>query len=361
MSSRRSRGLRTMGTPAAVLVLAASLAACGSSSGNSSSSSATGTSTGSTSSSSASPSKHVTIAVLVGGADNAYQAAGVKAIQDNAAAENATVEVFDAAFNAQKQYAQLQTAINSGKYQGIIINPVDGSGIVPLMAEAKKNNVLVPGWNQPIGSDLTSPNPTVDGVTTQVMFPVRNHGLVMGNETKAACAAANAKPCNVAVMYFQKGSAFDTAVYNGFESVVGSDPNIKVVAEADTGATRQGGLTAAQTILQGHPDVNVMWSTSQSIEGAIPAVKAANVGHDVALLGIALTRQGAQAVAAGQIYGGSQSMAGDEGRLALIQLVNALNGLPYEKGLNPDVYLNSPCADGVTKANVAQCKFDFDG
>ena len=80
MSSRRSRGLRTMGTPAAVLVLAASLAACGSSSGNSSSSSATGTSTGSTSSSSASPSKHVTIAVLVGGADNAYQAAGVKAI-----------------------------------------------------------------------------------------------------------------------------------------------------------------------------------------------------------------------------------------------------------------------------------------
>jgi ribose transport system substrate-binding protein len=303
----------------------------------------------------------VNIAVLVGGASNAYQAAGVAAIEADAADQGAEVTVLDAAFDASKQYAQLQTAISSGKYQGIIINPVDGAGIVPLVAEAEKAGVKIAAWNQPIGSDLTTADPTVPGVTSQVMFPVRNHGLVMGDLTLKACAEQKADPCNVAILYFQKGSPFDTAVFDGFKSVVEKDPSVKVIAEADTQATRQGGLAAAQTILAGHPDVNVMFGTSQSVVGALPAVKAANLDHPIALLGIALTRQGAEAVANGELYGGSQSMAGDEGRLALEQLVKALRGESFEAGINPDEYLNSPCKDAVTKENVGQCTFDFDG
>jgi ribose transport system substrate-binding protein len=301
------------------------------------------------------------IAVLVGGGSNAYQAAGVAAIEAAAASDHATVKVFDASFDANTQYSQFQTVITSGKYQGVLIDPVNGAGIVPLVQQAANAKIKVAAWNQPIGSNYSTPDPSVPGVTAQAMFPVRNHGLVMGNLTKQACALAKAQPCNVAVLYFEKGSTYDTAVLAGFESVVGTDPNIRIVAGADTQATRQGGLSAAQTILTGHPNVNVMFGTSQSVEGAAQAVAAAHLSHKVYLIGEALTRQGAQMVADGTLFGGSQSMAGQEGSLALQQLTDALEGKSFQSGIDPDTYLHSACADGVTKANVGQCSFDFNG
>lgn len=313
------------------------------------------------SSSSAGSAKTWNIAVLVGGASNAYQAAGAAAIQAAASADHAKVTMFDASFDANTQYSQFQAAITSGHYQGILIDPVDGAGIIPLVSQAAAAHIKVGAWNQPIGSNYNTPSPSVPGVTVQVMFPVYNHGLVMGSLTKQACALAKANPCRVADLYFQKGSTYDTAVLNGYNSVVGQDKAIQLVDGADTQATRAGGLTAAQTILTAYPDINVMFGTSQAVEGAAQAVAAVHLSHPVYLIGEALTRQGAAMVASGQMFGGSQAMAGQEGSLALKQLTNALAGEPYQAGLNPDVYLHSPCANGVFKANVSQCNFDFNG
>ena len=332
-------------------------AAC-SSSTTSSSPSSSATPSSSTSSPAAGPYQ---IAVLVGGASNAYQAAGVAAIQAAASANNAVVTVFDAAFDANKQYSQFQTAITSGKYQGILVDPVNGPGLVPLAAQAKAAGIKVAAWNQPIGSDLTTPNPTVDGVTNQAMFPVFTNGKVIGDLTKQACAEAKANPCKVADLYYQKGSNFDTGILAGYNSALAGDATIQLVAGGDTGATRAGGLSVAQTVLTGHPDINVMFGTSQAVEGAVGAVASANVGHKVYLIGESLTRQGAAMVASGQLYGGSQAMADQEGKVALQELVKAIAGQPFQAGLDPGVYLNSPCVAGVTKANVSQCTFDFDG
>jgi ribose transport system substrate-binding protein len=301
------------------------------------------------------------IAVLVGLGSNAYQAAGVTAIKNAANANHASVTVFDSAGSAATQYSQFQTAITSGKYQGILINPDNGPGITSLVQQAAKAGIKVGAWNQPIGADLSTPKPTVPGVTTQVMFPVRNHGIVMGHLAEQACAKGKFKPCDVAILYYLKGSTYDTAVDAGFESVVAHDPSIKVVDGANTQATRQGGLQGAQTILTAHPSVDVMFGTSQAVEGAVPAVAGAHLSHKFYLLGEALSRQGAAMVANGQLFGGSQSMADQEGRLALVELTKALSGQPYLKGVDPDSYLHSPCANGVTKANVHKCTFAFNG
>lgn len=331
---------------AALAALVSLAAACGSTQGSSASSGSA---------------KTWNIAVLVGGESNAYQGAGVAAIKAAAPKDHAKVTVFDAAFDASTQYSQFQAVISSGKFQGVLIDPVDGAGIVSVVSQAAAAKILVGAWNQPIGSDYQTPDPTVKGVVTQAMFPVYNHGLVMGTLTKQACALAKANPCDVADLYFEKGSTYDTAVLAGFEAVVGSDKSIRIVDGANTDATRQGGLSAAQTILTAYPDINVMFGTSQAAEGAVQAVAAAHLSHHVYLLGEALTRQGAAMVADGQLFGGSQAMAGQEGSLALEELVNALSGKPYLKGVDPDIYLHSPCANGVTKANVGECTFDFNG
>jgi ribose transport system substrate-binding protein len=314
----------------------------------------------------ASASAHATaktwnVAVLVGSDSNAYQAAGVTAIKNTASKYHAKITVFDSAFDATTQYTQMQDVITSGKYQAILMDPDDGPGIISLVHQAAAAHILVGAWNQPIGSNETTPVPTIAGVTTQVMFPVEPNGVVMGQLTLKACAAGNFNPCNVAFLYYSEGSTYDTAIVDGFESATKSDSSIKVVGGANTEATRQGGLTAAQTLLQGNPNIDVMIGTSQAAEGAIAAVSGANVGHNVYLLGESLTRQGAADVKAGTLYGGSQAMANEEGSLALIQLVKALNKQHYQKGIDPDAYLHSPCLHGVTQSNVSSCTFVFNG
>jgi len=251
--------------------------------------------------------------------------------------------------------------IKTGKYQAILIDPDNGAGIIPLVHEAAKAHIKVGAWNQPIGSNFTTPNPTVAGVTTQVMFPVNTNGIEMGNLTVKACTASHYNPCNVAFLYFAQGSTYDTAIVKGFLSVTKSHSSIKVVGGANTDATRQGGLAAAQTLLQGNPNIDVMIGTSQAAEGAIAAVSGAHVGHKIYLLGESLSRQGAADVKAGTLYGGSQALGNLEGSLALIQLVFALEKLPYKKGIDPDFYTHSPCALGVTQANVSECTFAFNG
>lgn len=320
---------------------------------------ACGSSDASTQSSGAPASGTHTIAVLVGGASNAYQAAGVAAIQAQAADLGVTVDVLDAAFDATKQYAQFQTAITSGKYQGVLINPVDGSGVVPLVAQAKAANIPVAAWNQPVGSDFSTAEPTVDGVVAQAMLPIQSSGEITGNLVKQACAQLAADPCQVAALYYKKGSTYDTAIMAGVNKAIAGTPSIQMVAGADTEATRQGGLAGAQTILAGNPDIDVMIGTSQAVTGALPAVQEA--GGTILLIGQALTKEGAQAVADGQLFGGTQAMAGEEGKLALQQLVNSVKGQPVTAAINPGEYLNSPCVDGVTAANVKDCTFDFSG
>jgi ribose transport system substrate-binding protein len=334
----------TVGVAATLVAVMATTAACGSDSD---------------SSSAGSGGSDVAVAVLVGGASNAYQAAGVEAVKKAASDMGVKVDVFDAAFDATKQYAQFQTAITSGKYDGILIDPEDGSGVVPLVAQAKKAGIDVAAWNQPIGSDFSSPEPTVDGVVAQAMLPVEVSGRISGELVKKACAEAAADPCEVAALYYKKGSTYDTAIMKGFSEATADDPSIKVVAEADTGATREGGLAAAQTILTGHPGVDVMIGTSQSVTGAVPAVKDAD--QHVYLIGQALTKEGAQAVADGELFGGTQAMAGEEGKLAFEQLVNAIQGKPVTPAINPGELLKSPCVDGVVASNVQDCSFDFSG
>ncbi|ODU06822.1 MAG: hypothetical protein ABS81_03190 [Pseudonocardia sp. SCN 72-86] len=299
------------------------------------------------------------IAVLVGGASNAYQVAGVKAVQADAERLGVQVDVFDAAFDATKQYSQFQTAITSGAYDGILINPVDGSGVVPLVAQAKAANIGVAAWNQPIGSDFTTPRPTVDGVVAQAMLPLQRSGEITGELVKKACAEAKADPCNVASLYYKKGSTYDTAITAGVEKAIADSGSIKIVAGADTEATRQGGLAGAQTLLAGHDDITVMIGTSQAVTGAIPAVETA--GRKVYLIGQALTKEGAAAVAGGDLFGGTQAMAGEEGKLAFEQLVKSIKDEPFEAGIDPGEFLKSACVDGVVAANVADCSFDFSG
>ena len=150
--------------PAAGFIAAAlALAAC-SSSGGSSSSSSSSASSAATSSSSASG-KTYNVAYLSYAVANDYDKGMLANAQAEAAKSGIKITVFDAANSSNTQYSQLQTAISSGKYQGIITQPIVGTALVPLVQQAIAAGIKVVNMDQILGGNLRTAAPQVQGLS----------------------------------------------------------------------------------------------------------------------------------------------------------------------------------------------------
>src|SRR6266567_5640830 len=122
-----TRCLRRSAAVAAVAAAALALAACSSSSSTSTSSSA--------SASPAAAKKPMNVAYLSFAVQNSYDSPMLAAAEAVAATDGATLKVFDANNSPQTQYAQLQDVMNSGQYNGIIVQPIFGTGLTSLVAQ----------------------------------------------------------------------------------------------------------------------------------------------------------------------------------------------------------------------------------
>src|SRR5487761_1973961 len=78
--------------------------------------------------------KQINVAYLSFAITNSYDAPMLAAARAVAATAGVKVTVFDAGNDPKVQYSQLQNAISSRKYQGIITQPIFGAGLAPLVA-----------------------------------------------------------------------------------------------------------------------------------------------------------------------------------------------------------------------------------
>ena len=76
----------------------------------------------------------VDIAWFVPTTQNDYFAAVGEGIESATGERNATLTRFDAGFDEQTQYAQIQDAIATGKFDAFIVSPVSAPGVVPAVA-----------------------------------------------------------------------------------------------------------------------------------------------------------------------------------------------------------------------------------
>ncbi len=112
-------------TGAAALSAAVVLAGC--------SSATSGSGTSSAPPSSAAPTGTAQIAYLSFAVANSYDAPMLAAAQAAASDNNAKLTVFDAKNDPKTQYSQLQNVISSGTYQGVIVQPIFGTGLTDLV------------------------------------------------------------------------------------------------------------------------------------------------------------------------------------------------------------------------------------
>jgi len=327
------------------------LAACSSSSSTSSSSAA--------SSASASSSKHLNIAYLSFAVENSYDAPMLAAAEAVADDNNATLKVFDANNSPQTQYSQLQDVITSGQYDGIILQPIFGTGLISLVQQAIAKGIKVVNMDQVLGPNYNTDAPQVAGLAANVMFVPTEIGTKLGNMVVQACQSKNLNPCNVGYLYDIKASALDVAISGAFDKAIAADPGVKIVAQGQSFFSPTDGLTAVQDMLAAKPDLNLIVGSDQGIEGGVQAVAAKHLTGKVILVGYGASAAALAGVASGAWYGDVAQAPASEGRLAVQALIKALRTGQDSGGIDPVAGL--PDNGIVTKANVSQFTAEWPG
>ena len=345
------RRLRRSVVLTAAILAGIALAACGSSGSSSPSSSPT--------SAAGTAAKTVNIAYMSFAVENSYDAPMLAAAQAVASDDHATLKVFDANNSPQTQYSQLQDVINSGQYNGIIVQPIFGTGLLSLVKQAISKGIKVVNMDQILGPDLSTDKPQVTGLSANVSFVPTDIGTKLGTLVVQACQAKNLSPCKVGYLYDIKASALDVAVHGAFAKAIAADPGVKVVAEGQSFFSPTQGLTAVQNMLQANPGLNLIVGSDQGIEGGAQAVAAAHQTGKVILVGYGASAAALSGVSSGAWYADVAQAPASEGRLAVQALVAAIRTGKDSGGIDPVAGL--PNGGVVTKADVSQFTAEWPG
>lgn len=335
----RGQRQRLMAGLAIAMIGAGGIAGCGGES-DSASNGATGTSGG--------EAEKVSVAMFPYAFGNPYAEANIEAAKAKAEQLGVELELFDSGFDASKQFNQVQDAVASGKYQGLLISPDDGVSIAPAIEDAGAQGIPVVCIGSPCGSDPTSLEPQIDGQLGYVGVSADKDGEIQADLVAKACDGID--PCNVAYILGTATLTSETARTNALKAKLKEHPNVKLVATVEGKFDRQESYKAAQNVLQGNDDLHVIATGSDQM--TLGAEQAADeAGRDIALIGNAASAEGVQAVAEKRWVGTSVWLPATEAELGLEMLVNEIRGEGDVAG-SIDVRTESPIGDAVTAQNA---------
>ncbi|WJY23224.1 substrate-binding domain-containing protein [Fontisubflavum oceani] len=112
-----------------------------------------------------------TIAYFAGTSQNGFNQATYEGVQAVAAERGYETEILDGQFDAALQYSQIEDALASGRFVGMIVSPNDSVGIAGAFEQAIADGVPIGTVLFPVGPDLNSLEPQVDGITVTAASP----------------------------------------------------------------------------------------------------------------------------------------------------------------------------------------------
>jgi ribose transport system substrate-binding protein len=273
------------------------------------------------------------IAYLSFAVANSYDAPMLAAAEAAAAEGGATLTVFDANNDPGAQTQQLQDAATSGQYDGILVQPIYGAGLVVPVQDAIAAGVPVGNVDQILGEDMTTSDAQVDGLSANVVFVPSEIGRKMGELTVQACADLD--PCEVGYIDAFTGIPLDTSIQAAYDAAIAVNPAITVVARGVGMFNPAQGLTAGQDMLAAQPGIDVIVGSDQAITGVLQAVEAAALDHPVATIGYGGGEVAIADVASGARYATVMQMPATEGRLAVEHLISAIRSGEPVPGVDP--------------------------
>lgn len=269
----------------------------------------------------------VRIAYLAGFTNHDWARAGIDSAKAEAAELGAEVEVFDAQGDPNRQYSQVQDVITTGRFDGIVIMTLDGAGIVPAIEEAVAEGLAVVDYAFPVGTDLDTREPQVEGMTGSVVISPAENGRTIGQIIVDACGTIDEQPCEVALLPGSLTVSADAARVREIEAMLGDRDDVNLVAVEETGYTTDGAFGVAQDLLVANPGLDMFAAIgSESVEGAERAVIDAGREGEILLGGGACSTGSAEAVREGRVYACYRGTPIEDNAKAVEMIVQTVRG-----------------------------------
>ena len=337
------------------IVAAVALAAAGCGSSDDGGSTASGTSAGtSASTTGGAGGKPVKVAYLTYALTDYVQAEehGLKSV---IAPDGGSVTVFNANFDPQKLTQQCQDAVTSGRYNAILLAPVDMATGKPCVAAAKSANIPVVTIETQVGTDPNSIEPQVPGVVGVVTIPQQANADALLGVTEKACAGQD--PCKIIAEVANPNDPLTNLVV---KTVKDKMPNADIVQVISGQYDPSVIAKAFPDALAAHPDATVFLSAADSQALAVvPALKQAGKLGKVKLIGNGGSRLGAKAIADGTLFGTVGNWPEKHGVAAGKMLTQAVNGEPVQPDAINALEIGKPQPLILTKDNVDQFKAEW--
>jgi ribose transport system substrate-binding protein len=290
---------------------------------------------------------------------NTYDEPMLAAAQEVAAANNAEITVFDGNLDPNLQVTLIQDVIASGQYDGMITQPIYGPAIIDVVGEAIDAGITVVNIDQILGEDFTTGKTQVDGLAANVVFVPSDLGTKLGEQVVEACATQNLDPCNVAFLHDVKASAIGVALWDAFNKVIAGTP-VTVVAEGGTFYNPAAAQTAVSDILTANPNVDLIATSDQGLQGAIQAFEAAGKSaSDFLLVGYGGSAWVKDQVANGTVFADVVQAPATEGRLGMEALIDALRNGNNQGDIDP--FADFPNNGVMTKDTASEFTGEWAG
>jgi ribose transport system substrate-binding protein len=252
--------------------------------------------------------------------------------------------------------SDLQQVISSGKFQGIITQPIYGPVLVPGVEAAIKKGIKVVNIDQILGTNYSSDQIEVHGLSGNVVFFPAKIGTQLAAETILACGSAN--PCQIALVHNYIGDEPDAEITSTFDAGIAKDATASIVANGDGLYTPSVALTFIADQLVAHPSLNVIVGADQDCEGAQSALTSAK-NTSVKLVCYGASATGIAAVKSGAWFADVAQLPATEGELGMIALIKAMKTGKGSGSQNPVAKL--PNNGIVTQANAGKFNGEWPG
>ena len=202
----------------------------------------------------------------------------------------------DAASSAAKQVADVNSMIAQG-VDLIFLAPREEKPLIPAIKAAKNAGIPVILLDRNVDASLAKPG------EDYVTFIGSN--FIEEGQRVADWLVKNANgKTTIIELEGTTGSSPANDRKKGFDDVIAKNPDFKIVASQTGDFARDKGRQVAETLLQAHPDANVVYAHNDEMAmGAISAIEAAGKvpGKDILVLSIDGGKEAVQAVVDGKI------------------------------------------------------------
>jgi ribose transport system substrate-binding protein len=257
-----------------------------------------------------------------------------QSVTKEAAKQGVEVVVADARGDAATQVNQIEDFVTK-KVDAIVYIPAGATAAGVPVKDAKRADIPI------IAVDRNPPDePANSFIASDSVAAARTLG-----EHVAKLTGGEGQ---VAILQGQVGTTPEIDRNKGFQEALSKDPGLQVVAKQPADWDQDKGFAIAQNMLQVHPDISVFFGRADAMAlGAAQAVRVANVGHKVTIVGFDGDYAGLKAVRDGTVDATMTQQTQKMGRMAVQSAQTLISGGKVPAQQLVPAYL-------TTKANAAK-------